>query len=235
MEANRIQVPIAENMRSRFRPVGRRVAEMTRRQGVCIGKRGRSSIGEGTLEEVAGNRCLGTMQRRRPGMPDVVRFLFPVLGPLPPASHRSGVLRWFPILTSVSDDLSAREARAGRPAGGWGRARAEEREAGQRENAPPSASRGQWAPPAAPRLRERYERRSPGKVRAEPERQPDHPCLNNTATSSAARHEPREEDRYAPRDRRRRRLPLQSPEDAGLRERAETQGVQQGAPGCIDR
>lgn len=162
MEANRIQIPIAENMRSWFRPVGRRVAEMTRRQGVCIGKRGRSNIGEGTLEEVAGNRCLGTMQRRRPGMPDVVRFLFPVLGPLPPASHRSGVLRWFPILTSVSDDLSAREARAGRPAGGRGRARAEEREAGQRENAPPSASRSQWAPPAAPRLRELYERRSPG-------------------------------------------------------------------------
>lgn len=94
-------------------------------QGVCIGKRGRSSICEGTLEEVAGNRYLGTKQRRRPGMPDVVRFFCPVLGPLPPASHRSGVLRCFPILTSVSDDLSAREARASEGGGEGGGAAGE--------------------------------------------------------------------------------------------------------------
>lgn len=51
-------------------------------------------------------------------------------------------------------------------------------------DAPPSASVGQWAPPTAPRLPEWYERRSPGKVRAEPERRPDH-HRSNTATSSA--------------------------------------------------
>lgn len=115
-----------------------------------------------------------------------------VLGLLPPASHRSGVRRSFPILTSVSDDLSAREARASRLARGWERGR--RREAGQLENTPPSASLGQWAPPATPRLRERYERLSPRKVRAEPERRPDHPHLNITATSQVARHEPREEN-----------------------------------------
>lgn len=49
---------------------------------------------------------------------------------------------------------------------------------------PPSASFRQWVPPRAPRLSEGYERRSPGKVRAEPERRRDHHRPANTATSS---------------------------------------------------
>lgn len=57
-------------------------------------------------------------------------------------------------------------------------------EAGQRRDTPPSASVGQWAPPPAPRLPEWYERRSPGKVRAEPERRPDR-HRSKTATTSA--------------------------------------------------
>lgn len=111
------------------------------------------------------------------------------------------------------------EARANGLASGRedGGGRGRRREAGQREDTPPSASLGQWKPPAVPRLRERYEKRCPGKVRAEPERRLDH-RPSNTATSPAARYESREENRHAPRDRRRRGLPLQSPEDTGLRE-----------------
>lgn len=40
-----------------------------------------------------------------------------VQGLLPSASHRTGVRCWFPIMTSVSDDLSSREARASWRAG----------------------------------------------------------------------------------------------------------------------
>lgn len=160
-----------------------------------------------------------------------------VLGPLPPASHRSGVRRWFPILTSASDDLSAREARASRPAGGRGRrrARAEEGGVAAGEHAPIRQPQPMGAVCGSPASASGMKGAARGESGQNPERRPDHPRPNNTPTSPAARHEPREENRHAPRDRRRRGLPLQSPEDAGLCERAETQGVQQGAPGRTDR
>lgn len=154
-----------------------------------------------------------------------------------PPPTGSGVRRWFPILTSASDDLSAREARASRPAGGRGRrrARAEEGGVAAGEHAPIRQPQPMGAVCGSPASASGMKGAARGESGQNPERRPDHPRPNNTPTSPAARHEPREENRHAPRDRRRRGLPLQSPEDAGLCERAETQGVQQGAPGRTDR
>ncbi|VTJ82212.1 Hypothetical predicted protein, partial [Marmota monax] len=70
----------------------------------------------------------------------------------PPSAPGSRAQRRFPALTSAGDDLSAGEA--GEAAAAAGRAGASCRalagRGGAAEGPPPSAGRGQWAPPSAP-------------------------------------------------------------------------------------